>query len=675
MHRYQQQQLKQQPASRRCTGRTRNAAGAQFDFLSSKIQMLSLATQCRQYTTIRLPRSQGSLPVASLTAFTLWARTIHSLLTFSPQDRITSIAPLLCTRAPASAPASARQRRGDRGYATTTDIRDIAEVDAKEKEITMLAQCPSTINRAVDMYRESLSLVPLDSLMPWMLLSRCYEMQDLTADAISWLSKSLSLIHVNEPCSMHDLLPLAYIKLGQDQQLRRYVMDFCASPAPISASTLALVLFELESSAKDRNIACRLWEVVINMPRFAPSRECVQLAMKIALHNKSIRLAVNTYQVVLARKWSGVKPGFWAEKVMVYGLAINGLAQEAFEVATATTEASALSTNRTAAIQAIHKFELLLNGLSKSRCADEAIAVFWYVRDELGLYPSLSMYNSLLGLLAANGASWDMIKEYLDLMEQDGYAIPNSLWNRVLLGMAKQGQVDICSQLLGTMASRSVPFTHIVVLAALEVYARQGSREMIMRWYNVVYRALQHQAGLSHNQQLLVSIDSSRMAVDTDSLSQKEAGIGRSKQDVSEAAAEANAREEAKEGPDGEEEQRNIWSIEHPEGFIDYFIANNVLIWHRSVLVCLIDLMGELGDEQSTKRLWEDISDFGSRVRTLKPSPSMYMSLARSLARHGLLNRYESLLCMWIKDTSNKFSFSQQQEALDFVKLCLENHH
>ncbi|KAJ2854950.1 hypothetical protein J3B02_002419 [Coemansia erecta] len=620
--------------------------------------MLSLATQCRQYTTIRLPRSQGSLPVASLTALTLWARTIHTLSTFSPQDRITSIAPLLRIQYPV------RQRRGVRGYATATGIREIAGINAKEKEIAQLAQNSSTINRAVAMYKESLLLVPLDSLMPWMLLSRCYEMQDLAADALLWLSKSLSLIHINEPSNtMHDLLLLAYIKLGQDQQLRNFIMDFCASPAPISASTMALVLSELEGSSKDRSLACRLWEAIIKVPKFAPSRECVQLAIKIALHNQSIDLAVNTYQMVLAQKWSNVKPGFWAEKVMVYGLAINGMAQEAFEVAAATTEVSALSTSGTAAIQAIHKFELLLNGLSKSRCANEAIAVFWYVRDELGLYPSISMYNSLLGLLAANGASWDTITEYLDLIEKDGYSIPESLLNRVLLGVAKQGQMDMCNQILNIMASRHLPFNYIAVLAALEVYARQGDMEMIMRWYNVVYRALQHQTSLSSSQQLLVRIDSPRMAIGgAASLNQKDS--------ISSSSNKPNDVSEIDNG----ENQYKSWSIEHPEQFIDYFIANNVLIWHRSVLACLIELMGELGDEQLVKQLWENISDFGLRVRTLKTSPSMYMSLARSLARHGLLSRYESLLCMWISDKSNKFSYSQQREALDFVKLCLENH-
>ncbi|KAJ2597310.1 hypothetical protein GGF39_003101 [Coemansia sp. RSA 1721] len=645
-------QQQQQPLiSKRRTGRTRNAVGTQFDFLSSKIQMLSLATQCRQYTTIRLPRSQGSLPVASLTAFTLWARTIHTLLTYSPQDRITSAAPLLRMHSH----ALVRQRRDIRGYATTTGIQHIAEIDAKEKEITLLAQSPSTINRAVAMYRESLSLVPLDSLMPWMLLSRCYEMQDLAADAFRWLSKSISLVHTNEPCNMHDLLLQAYIKLGEDQQLRNYVMDFCASPVPISASTVALVLSELESSSRDRNLACRMWEAIIKVPRFVPSRECIQLAIRIALHNQSIDLAVNTYRIVLAQKWSSVKPGFWAEKVMVYGLAINGKAQEAFEVAVATIEASTLSTSQTAAIQAIHKFELLLNGLSKSRCADEAMAVFWYVRDELGLYPSLSMYNSLLGLLAVNGCEWNMIEKYLKLMEEDGYAIPDSLWNRILLGVAKQGRVDLCDRVLEIMILRNVPFTHIVVLAALEVYARHGNMGMIVRWYDVVYRALQHQAALSPSQQLLVSIDSSRTNVGTNSFSRDNSGVGIKEQEI-------------------EVKQSHMWSVEHPEQFVDYFITHSTLVWHRSVLVCLIDLMGELGDEQSAKQLWEDISGFAPRVRTLKNSPSMYMALARSLARHGLLSRYESLLCMWIGDKNNKFSHSQKQEALDFVKLCLENH-
>ncbi|KAJ2641865.1 hypothetical protein GGF44_001929, partial [Coemansia sp. RSA 1694] len=114
-------------------------------------------------------------------------------------------------------------------------------------------------------------------------------------------------------------------------------------------------------------------------------------------------------------------------------------------------------------------------------------------------------------------------------------------------------------------------------------------------------------------------------------------------------------------------------SILHPEEFVEYFIQRNELVWHRSVLACLLEVIGEIGDVPLLMRIWEDIYGFHKEVRTLRMAPHMYMSLARSLTRHNLLGRYESVLCEWIRDERNAFSYSQREEAIDFVKLCLNS--
>ncbi|KAJ1876639.1 hypothetical protein LPJ66_012273, partial [Kickxella alabastrina] len=327
-------------------------------------------------------------------------------------------------------------------------------------------------------------LLPLNSLTPWMLLSRCYEMSESAPDELEWLTQSIGILHGHEEQSVHELLLLAYMNLGQDQQLRDAVAGLCIVPAPISSNTLVLVLAELQGSRTDRQLACQLWELLLDKPGFSPSRTCVHLAMKIAMHTRRVKLAVATYQAVLSRRWRGVQPGFWAEKTMVYGLAINGMADEAFEVTAATTDPKSISTSQVSAIQAMHKYEVLLNGLSKARCADEAVAVFEYVRNELGLCPSISMYNSLLGVVAAESGDWNVIEEYLQLMEDDGCIIPDTVWKRIMLGVARQGHVHLCDKVLDIMVSRGIPHTYVIVMAAIEAFAQQGNLEMVMRWYH-----------------------------------------------------------------------------------------------------------------------------------------------------------------------------------------------
>ncbi|KAJ2467582.1 hypothetical protein EV174_006388, partial [Coemansia sp. RSA 2320] len=210
--------------------------------------------------------------------------------------------------------------------------------------------------------------------------------------------------------------------------------------------------------------------------------------------------------MVLSRRWPGVSPGFWADKVMIYGLAINGLATEAMEVAVATTDVRSLESD-TVAIQTIQKYELLLKGLCRGFNADMAEAVFAYVRNELRLWPTVSMYASLLGVLSCR-RDWSNVEVYLALMEEDGHIIPPVVWKRVMLGVAKQGRADLCDKVLDIMVSRGIPHTYVVVSAAIEVFAQRRDNEMVFRWYQVIHKALAAQADKTHAEQQTVNIDS-----------------------------------------------------------------------------------------------------------------------------------------------------------------------
>ncbi|KAJ2458207.1 hypothetical protein GGF42_002219 [Coemansia sp. RSA 2424] len=607
-------------AAKRYTGRTNTSFTTQFDLFSSKIQMLSLATQCRQYTTIRLPRSQGSLPVASLTALTLWGRTIHSLLAFTPQDRVTSMAPLLRISGPAVL----------RSYATRTLAW------SGEGEISKLAQSPATIPQAIGLYRELQTSLPPQSLTPWMLLSRCYEFK--SSAELEWLSQSLRAQSGHSKQSVQELLLCAYLRLGHEQKLRDCVVGLCMQPVYISSATMVLLLVELQGTQPDRQLACRLWEAQLEIPALMPSQTCVQLALKTAMHAQQTDLAVKTYQLVLTRRWPGIRLGFWADKVMVYGLAINGLATEAMEVAVATTDHQDLDDD-IVVMQTIQKYELLLKGLSRQFNVTMAEAVFGYVRNELRLWPTIPMYTSLLGVLACR-SDWSKIETYLALMEEDGHVIPQVVWKRVLLGVAKQGRTDLCDQVLGIMVSRGIPHTFIVVLAAIEAFAQRRDYEMVARWYQVIYKTLTAQARKTDTEQLTVNIDGT----------------------ITHSGMSSDVQPDIVPA-----------SILHPEEFVEYFIQRNELVWHRSVLACLLEVVGEIGDVPLLMRIWEDIYGFHKEVRTLRMAPHMYMSLARSLTRHNLLGRYESVLCEWIRDERNAFSYSQREEAIDFVKLCLNS--
>ncbi|KAJ2493858.1 hypothetical protein IWW37_000244 [Coemansia sp. RSA 2050] len=607
---------------KRRTGRTNRSFTTQFDMLSSKIQMLSLAAECRQYTTIRLPRSQGSLPVVSLTALTLWGRTIHSLLAFAPQDRVTSMVPLL-------------RISGAAGYRNYT-VRNPAL--RGEGEITKLAQSLATIPLAIGLYQELQPSLPSQSLTPWMLLSRCHELK--STDELEWLSQSIRMRNGREHQTVQELLICAYLHLGQEQKLRECVVGLCMQPVCVSSATMLLLLLELQGTQPDRQLACRLWEAQLDIPAFAPSQTCVQLALKTAMHAQQTDLAVKTYQLVLSRRWPGIRLGFWADKVMIYGLAINGLSTEAMEVAVATTEHQDLD-NDTVAMQTIQKYELLLKGLSRQFNAAMAESVFSYVRNELRLWPSVPMYASLLGVLACR-CGWSKIEAYLTLMEADGHVIPQVVWKRVLLGLAKQGRADLCDKVLDIMVSRGIAHTFVVVLASIEVFAQRGDYEMVARWYQVVYKALMAQAKKTHAEQQTVNIDGT--------------------------VTHSGVRSD-----DARPDAVVPVSILQPEDFVEYFIQRNELIWHRSVLACLLEVMGEIGDAPLLMRIWGDIYGFHKEVRTLRMAPHMYMALARSLTRHNLLGRYESTLCMWISDERNGFSYSQREEAVEYVKLCLNS--
>ncbi|KAJ2778933.1 hypothetical protein GGI15_004035 [Coemansia interrupta] len=612
-------------AGKKHSGRTNNAAGMQVELLSTKIQMLSLATQCRQYTTLRLPRSQGSLPVASLTTFTLWARTIHTLLTFSPQDRVTSAAPLLRMK-----------HMGYRGYVAGSQGRRAALVQGKEREIEQLASSAQTVGRAVAMYRVMMGRLPQHSLTPWMLLSQCYDKRASLPGELRWLADSLGVVHGGVGRrGVEELLALAYLKLGQGRRLREWLVGLSVRPVRLSSSTMVLLLGELQGTPGDRQLACRLWETHVEVAGFAPSQTCVLMAMRIAMHAQKVDLAVDTYKMVLARRWGGVRAGFWAEKVIVYGLAINKRAREAFEVALATTDVHRVASNETVALQTLHKYELLLSGLSRVRCAEDSEAVFAYVRDDLGLRPSAAMYTSLLGVLAMANVEWEAMEHYLGLMEEDQVEPSEALWRRVLLGYARQGNVELCDHVLGEMAAAGVRPTYVVVAAALEVYGRQGNLEMAARWMRLVFNAMRRQAELESAGPPVVNIGETLRGID------------------SRPPPPATA-----------------WSLEQPEALEGYFSEHSELVWHRSVLALMVDVLGELSDGRQVVQAWEEIELLSGRIRSLRLSPHIYMALARALARQGVLGMYELRVCAEIEGPRNGFTYAQREEALEYIQRC-----
>ncbi|KAJ1940922.1 hypothetical protein FBU59_003662 [Linderina macrospora] len=193
------------------------------------------------------------------------------------------------------------------------------------------------------------------------------------------------------------------------------------------------------------------------------------------------------------------------------------------------------------------------------------------------------------------------------------------------------------------MASRSIPYTYAVVSAALEAFTRTGNYEMVLRWYNVVHEALAAHATRSSIEQQAVNIDGTTT----------HGGMG---------MASSRRSETEMQGGD---------SLLNPEQFIDGFIERNELVWHRNVLVCVLEAIGEFGDRAALLQVWEDIYTFQESVRTLKMSPFVFMALARALARTGSLARYEDAVYAWIDEERNGFSYSQRQEAIAFVRECI----
>ncbi|KAJ2617611.1 hypothetical protein H4S08_000252 [Coemansia sp. RSA 1365] len=548
------------------------------------------------------------------------------MLTFIPRDNITSAGILL--RYPVIFPS--------RTAVSNSKAR------AREDEIIRLAQRPETILKAIGIYRNTMiSEFSLHSQTPWILLTRSHDFR-VPLNELDWLIRSIRMMHGYHRQNLHELLLTAHLRLGSERQLHLVISSICADPQPIGADTLAGVLLQLQATLIDRRLACRLWEAQIEIKSFAPSQTCVHLALKAAIHSENMELATITYRFVLQRKWSGIRTGYWIEKIMIYGLSINKMVSAAFDMAIATTNIEQLE-SEVVAMQTAQKYELLLMGLSKVRCATEAEIAFLYVREKLGMWPTAAMYSSLLGALACD-ANWNAVEKYLALMEkEDEYIVPEAVWKRILLGVARQGRVDLCDKVLKTMASRGIPYTHVVVTAAIDAYAQLGNLNMVVRWYNVIAKALSAQVELSPTRQNAVHIDGTTTSLGTDDCTNGQVPYP-------------------------------PCTLEQPEGFIAYFIQLNELVWHRSALTSLIDAVGELGDAMLLMQLWKDISHFRLNVVTLRLSPQIYMALARSLAWHSMLNEYANTILSWIRDESNGFSASQQTEAEEFVKQCLENN-
>ncbi|KAJ2498468.1 hypothetical protein GGH96_004313 [Coemansia sp. RSA 1972] len=586
------------------TGRVNPKSGTQLYSFCSRVQMLFLATESRRCFSARIPLCLGPLPVFSLTAWTLWARAMHFMITYTPQEHITSAVPIL--------KYTSRQIKRTKGACLVME----------------LSRSRDSILQAVGMYKDRAHREPLRSNIPWVLLARCHEFNVQSAE-VDALARLIQAIHgpVN---SLQELLLCAYLRLGWEKQLRECVMRICVESQSLSTLILAQILAELQGTVADRRLACRLWSTQINIPGFAPSQTCVRLAVKAALHADSVGLAMQTYQSVLQQQWPGVRSGYWLDKLLVYGLALNGRVLEAFEL----TDATADTSDGPAALQTAHKYELLLRALSRTRRADDAVSVFEHACKTMR--PTLGMYSSVAGVLASE-CGWKEAEKCLKQMYDNGFMVPDNVWKRVLLGVARRGHIDSCDHILAVMAANNIACSYIVVQAAVDAYAQLGDVAMLARWTGVVVAALHAHAQLPKTRQRHISIDGKPAYTSSA---------------VQPAFAES-------------------LTLARPELFTDDFVARNELVWHRAVLTSLLNAVGQHGTAQQVMRLWETLCEFRTRVSTLRFSPQMYMALARALAWHDLLARYEPLILAWMRDAANGFSFSQKYEIELFVRSCI----
>ncbi|KAJ2418378.1 hypothetical protein GGF47_005029 [Coemansia sp. RSA 2524] len=187
------------------------------------------------------------------------------------------------------------------------------------------------------------------------------------------------------------------------------------------------------------------------------------------------------------------------------------------------------------------------------------------------------------------------------------------------------------------MAANNIACSHVVVQAAVDAYAQMGDVAMLARWTGVVVAALHAHAQLPKTRQRHISIDGKPAYTSSA---------------VQPAFAES-------------------LTLARPESFTNDFVARNELVWHQAVLTSLLNAVGQHGTAQQVMRLWETLCEFRSRVSTLRFSPQMYMALARALAWHDLLVRYEPLILAWMRDAANGFSFSQKYEIELFVRSCI----
>ncbi|KAJ2387642.1 hypothetical protein H4S02_003267 [Coemansia sp. RSA 2611] len=568
-------------------GRVTPRFKTQFEGLLSRIYVQSMVSEYRQLTTIRLP-SQRTLPLLPVTILTLGVR-MHSLLTFTPPEQVTSAVPLLTQRS--------------------------------ETRLLRLASQAATIRRALREFRTQ--PLPLQSTVPWVLLARCHEF-GITDTAVVATARAL---RGPEP-GLPGLLLYAYVRLGWDRELRAAVDTLCVEPERLDAATLVCVLAELQGTLADRALASRFWAAQLDLKGFAPSQACVQLAVRAALHSDNIKLAIVTYERVLQGQWP-VASGFWLEKLLVYGLALKGLVSEALELVSATARTDSAA----AALRTAHLYELLLRALSCKRRVDEAMAVMSHVRTFMR--PTLAMYSSVAGAVAA-ARGWSAAQEVLAQINDDGLTVPDVVWKRVLLGVARCGRINECNDVLSAMTAAGISPSYVTVQAAVDVYAENGNIEMLARWARVVLDALAAQARVPWMRQRAVRIDGARFCV-------SDPVVGEAMPDL---------------------------ALNRPGEFTQGLIDRNELVWHRSVLVSLVSAVGRHGSAEQVVRLWEALCSFRGRVRSLRFSPQLYMALARALAWHGLLSRYEPLVLAWARDSANGFSHSQLGEIGHFVSRC-----
>ncbi|KAJ1909626.1 hypothetical protein H4219_006374, partial [Mycoemilia scoparia] len=503
-----------------------------YDNSVTQALTLSLANETRVISKPRLTTRfagrgcSGALPVVSLTLFTLWSRTITTLLARPlPTDpdsqnnhlpRLRKYATVTTTRRSSGTipypPYSGSFLKSLRVTLDPNHTNDPepAYLELKDAQLWSLLRkslkdkskklVSAKITMAIDYISKNSMLVPSVYEASWELLILCKE-NGLEAEFMSLCKMYNSALQEKylesqvPDCDLRpfknyterELLLLAYTKLKRLESIRgilRVVIDQREVISPDVYCEIVDFVLRMKRTRSGTQMMLALYNRLAENPEYVMSVDMIVRVIWLRFYTNNIKKAMELYNNAMANKSS---PHFLSDpkdRQQVIEITIKGLLKRERR-----KDAVELVNKNSVDATSLHAcYKAFIYGLSIQNAIIPLQRTIGFLERHTNpkMKPTAEMYSAYLNVLAYYGRAKEIISILERIISEKRVLLTDWIFSSIIIRLAKWKSVDACQRVYELSIRPDEQLSKKMILAILTLFNYTGNVRQVLRIFNAI---------------------------------------------------------------------------------------------------------------------------------------------------------------------------------------------